>query len=160
MKDVKAKIEAVLFCSQDGIDTKSLAKACGVGAAGHVKTAVKELQEDYDKRGSGLKIVFHDNLWRLVVRDDHLPLVKEAAKPEMPKSVLETLAYIAHKKDIRQSDVIRIRSNKAYEHIKELESRGLIEARKDGSTKRLAPSKKFYDYFELKEDEELPVNED
>ena len=55
----------------------------------------------------------------------------------------------------RQSDVIRIRSNKAYDHIKELLKEGLVEAKKDGSTWKLSPTKKFYDYFDLSEDEEI-----
>ncbi len=160
MGDIKAKIEAVLFCSPNGIDIKSLAKACGIGSAGHVKSAILELQKDYETRNSGLRVADKGGLWTFAVRDDYLNLVQEAVKPEMDKAILQTLAYIAHKKNIRQSDVIRIRSNKAYEHIKELEERGFVEAKKEGSTRRLGPTKKFYDYFKLKEDEELDVGEE
>lgn len=159
MREIKSKLEAILFCSQDGRDVKSLAKLCSIGSVGHVKSVLKSLQEDYVKRGSGLKIYTKEGLWFLGICDEHLGIVREAAQPEMDKAVLSTLAYIAHKKDIRQSDVIRIRSNKAYEHIKNLVSAGLIEARREGSTKRLSPSKKFYDYFNLKEGEVLQVDE-
>lgn len=160
MSDVKAKIEAVLFCSQDGIETKRLAKACGVGSAGHVKTTLLDLQKEYDKRKSGLRIIQKDGLWFLAVRDEHLDLVKDAARPEMEKAVLQTLAYIAHKKKIRQSDVIRVRSNKAYDHIKQLLKEGLVEAKKDGVSWKLSPTKQFYDYFDLSEDEEIIEQEE
>ena len=157
MKDLKSKIEAMLFCSSEGINTKSLAKLCGVGAAGHVKKAIQELQSEYEEREAGIRIREKEGLWFLAVRDRHLKMVQDAAKPEMDKAVLQTLAYIAHKKKIRQADVIRIRSNKAYDHIKQLEEAGFIEAKKDGSTRRLYPTKRFYAYFDLKEGEEIGI---
>lgn len=157
MKEIKSKIEALLFCTQEGMNTKNISRLCGVGSVGHVKNVILSLQEDYKKRGSGMEILEKDGLWFLTVSDQHLNLVRKAAKPEMEKAVLQTLGYIAHKKNIRQSDVIRVRSNKAYEHIKELEERNLIEAKKDGSTRRLSPTKNFYRYFDLKENETLGV---
>jgi len=159
MKEIKSKIEALLFCMQEGIDTKTMSKLCGMGSTGHVKNVILSLQEDYSKRNSGLQILEKNGLWFLTIVDTHLDVVRKAAKPEMDKSVLQTLAYIAHKKNIRQSDVIRVRSNKAYEHIKNLEDSGLIEAKKDGSTRRLSPTKKFYEYFNLKEGGVLDVEE-
>jgi segregation and condensation protein B len=154
-KELKSKIEAVLFCMPEGVDTKKLAKLCGMGSTGHVKGVLKEMQEYYDKEHRGVSLVYKDELWRFAVKDAHTSLVKEAAKPEIEKAVLETLAFIAYKKNARQSDVVKTRSNKAYDHIKQLESEGFIEAKKKGKTRMLSPTKKFYDYFSLKEGEDL-----
>ena len=102
-----------------------------------------------------LKIINQDSTWRMAVKDEHIETVQDVAQPEISKAVLETLAYIAHKKSIRQADVVRIRSNKAYGHIKELVENGFLESKKDGASKKLCPTRKFYEYFKLTEDQPL-----
>lgn len=160
MKELKSKIEAILFCTPEGLDTKRLAKLCGIGSAGHVKAALKEMQEDYDRKQRGVSLIPKDGLWRFAVRDEHVPLVKEAAKPEIEKAILETLAFIAYKKKASQAEIVKIRSNKAYDHINYLQKEGFIDVKKKGKTKTLIPTKKFYDYFQLKEGEELKPEDD
>ena len=78
---------------------------------------------------------------------------------EIDKAILQTLAYIAHKQPIRQADVVRVRSNKAYSHISELVKHGFIEAKKDGVSKKLSTTRKFYDYFDLPKDEPFELEE-
>jgi len=159
MKELKSKIEAILFCMPEGVDTKRLAKLCGIGSAGHVKSALQEMQKENDKKHKGVFLTNKDGLWFFRVKDEHTNLVKEAARPEIEKAVLETLAYIAYKKNARQSDIVKIRSNKAYEHIKQLEQEGFIETKQKGKTRILNPTKKFYEYFQLKDGEELKPEE-
>lgn len=156
MKEIKSKIEAILFCSPKGVEIEKLAKLCSIGSKGHVKAILKTMKEEFDKRG-GVEIIEENGLWKFKVRDEHLPLVKEAAKPEIEKAILQTLALIAHKGSARQSDIIKIRSNKAYKHIEELEKLGFVEAKKKGTTRILNPTKKFYEYFNLEEGETLGV---
>jgi segregation and condensation protein B len=157
MKEVKSKIEAILFCSPQGVELKKIAKLCSIGSKGHVKSILNAMKEDFDKRGAGVEILEENGLWKFKVKDDHLNLVKEAARPEIEKSILETLAYIAHKGSTRQSDVIKIRSNKAYKHIEELKKLGFVESKKKGTTKMINLTKKFYNYFNLEEGETLGV---
>lgn len=157
MKELKSKIEAILFCSPKGVELAKLAKLCSIGSTGHVKAVLHAMKEDFGKREAGLEIVENNGLWRFKVKDEHLELVTEAAKPEIEKSVLQTLAFIAHKGNARQSEVIKIRSNKAYQHIEELEKLGFVEARKKGTTRVVSPTKKFYEYFQLKEGETIEL---
>jgi len=51
-----------------------------------------------------------------------------------------------------QSDVIRIRTNKAYDHIGELEKMGFLSKERHGRSYILKLSQKFYDYFDLRND--------
>lgn len=155
MDELKSKIEAVLFCCSNGISARKLASLCGIGSAGHVKAMLQSLAEDYNARGAGLEIVETDKLWRMRIAPTHSDLVRESAKPDMDTSVLETLAYIAWKGSIRQSELVKARSNKAYDHISELLKQGFIEKVKRGSTFTVKPSKKFYEYFDVKEGEKL-----
>ncbi len=157
MKELKAKIEAILYCTPKGLNLDKISRSVGIGSRGHVKTVLTSLKEDFENRESGLQLVEENGIWKMRIKDTHVDLVKDAARPELDKSVLETLAYIAHRKKISQSRVVKVRSNKAYEHIKELEEKGFVESKKDKKTKTLSPTKKFYDYFELKEEKlELP----
>ena len=68
---------------------------------------------------------------------------------------METLSVIAWKNPALQSDIIKIRTNKAYKHIGELEEAGFIESIKHGRTKLLKLTKKFYDYFDLEGDKDI-----
>lgn len=156
MDDLKAKLEAILFCCPSGISARKLATLLGIGSAGHVKAILQSIREDYESRSSGLELVEEDKLWRLGIKPEHGSLVKEAAKPDFDTAILETLAYIAWKGKIKQSKLVKSRSNKAYEHIKELSDRGFIEKSKSRSTYVIKPTKKFYDYFNVKENEVQP----
>ncbi|MFC1774850.1 SMC-Scp complex subunit ScpB [Nanoarchaeota archaeon] len=63
------------------------------------------------------------------------------------------LAVIAYKSPILQSDVIKIRTNKAYDHLKLLEDQSFITREKHGRTKLIKITQKFYDYFEISPEE-------
>jgi segregation and condensation protein B len=159
MKELKSKIEAVLFCIPEGVDTKRLANLCGIGSVGHVKTCLKEMQNDFEEQQRGVHLFEKEGIWKLGIRDEHVSLVKEAARPEIDKAILETLAFIAYKKDAKQSEVVKFRSNKAYDHIKHLEKEEFISTKQKGKTRILTPTKKFYDYFKLKEGKPLGLEE-
>ncbi len=160
MDELKAKLEAILFCSPEGLTLDKLARQCCIGSKGHVRVALESLKEDYGKRKAGLEIVGDEGTWKLKIKDEHIEIAKEAAKPEMDNATLETLSYIAWKKKIKQSDLIKARTTNAYEHIRTLLERRFIERHKQGSTFLLHPTKKFYDYFELDPNQELGVSED
>lgn len=154
LKELKSKIEAILYANPRGISVDKIARLCGIGAKGIVKNALLELQDEYDKRGAGIQIWQNEEgLWLFRILDEYVDLARESAKPELDKAVLETLAFIAWKKKVRQSEVVKVRSNKAYEHIKELLDRGFIEAEKKSRTLVLKPTKKFYEYFQITEEE-------
>lgn len=155
MDEIKGQIEALLHCRPKGLTLEELSNHSGVSSKGLLKKLLNEIQEDYSKRASGLKIINQDSTWKMAVKDEHIETVQDVAQPEISKAVLETLAYIAHKKSIRQADVVRIRSNKAYGHIKELVENGFLESKKDGASKKLCPTRKFYEYFKLTEDQSL-----
>jgi len=156
-ENIKAKIEAILFCLPQGISSRALAQKLNLGSVGRVKAAINELKEEYEKRGAGLVIVEENGLWKFKVPDDYLDLIKDAAEPELETAVLETLAYIAYRRGSRQCDVVRVRSNKAYTHIKELIEKGFLTAEKSGLSKFLRPTKKFYEYFKLKPGQKLEL---
>ena len=70
---------------------------------------------------------------------------------EFSKAEQETLAIIAYKQPIKQSVIIKIRGNKAYDHIKKFIDLNLIKKKKIGHTNELSLSDEFYDYFNVNE---------
>ncbi|MFH0869028.1 MAG: SMC-Scp complex subunit ScpB [archaeon] len=158
--ELKAKIESILFCIPEGVTIDLLAHKVNMASTDSVKWAIQELQKDCDTRG-GLKIITDDKgVWKFKVPDEHIPFIQEAAEPEFDRAVLETLAYIAWRGGSRQCDVVRVRGNKAYNHIRLLKERGFVESHRSGLSKWLELTKKFNEYFNLKQGEKLPVPEE
>ena len=71
---------------------------------------------------------------------------------ELDRPTQETLAIIAYKNPALQSDVIKVRGNKAYDHIKFLKGDNFITSEKNGRTRLLKLTQKFFDYFDVVED--------
>jgi hypothetical protein len=73
----------------------------------------------------------------------------------MPKAIMETLALIAYKSPVMQSEIIDMRGAGAYDHIGLLEEKGFISKDKFGRTFKLKIAQKFYDYFDIEGDKKL-----
>jgi len=162
--ELKRKIEALLFATQ-GLTVKRISETLNAGSD-EVLRALGDLKLDYGSRASAFIISDEGELWKLTVQSEHVNLVKDLIPSEFPKSILETLAMIAWKNPANQSDIIKLRGNKAYDHIKSLEDQGLIQAKPQGRSRELKLSDKFYDYFNAKPDDVktkfdkiLPVDE-
>ncbi|MBU2497045.1 MAG: SMC-Scp complex subunit ScpB, partial [Nanoarchaeota archaeon] len=74
-----------------------------------------------------------------------------SGESEFSKAEQQTLAVIAYKKPIRQSIIIKIRGNKAYDHVKKFLELGLLTSKKEGRTYILDLSENFYNYFSISE---------
>ena len=149
---VKSKVEAVLFSTGNRISLEEISKLCR-SRKEDVLVALKELQKEYDEKQSSLMLAEEGDFWKFTVRDHFIPIVRKiVTETELTKSVLETLSVIAFKYPILQSDLIKIRTNKAYEHLAELEKSGYISRQKHGRTNLIKLTEKFFRYFDLTEE--------
>ena len=91
------------------------------------------------------------------VSSEHKDIVNRLAtgKSEFTKSEQETLAIIAYKQPMKQSVLIKIRGNKAYEHVKKFAEMNLINKKKIGHTSELTLNDNFHDYFHLNKEKRL-----
>ena len=155
MSELKNQIEAILFAAGKKVTYEELARLCNTDVSA-VKNEVPLLKKDYEQRDSPLILAEEADGWKMTVREKYLSLVhKMLPETELSKSVLETLAVIAWKHPVLQSDVIKIRTNKAYEHIDELVERGFISKEKKGRSYLLRVTSKFNEYFELPNNEAI-----
>src|SRR3989344_7517525 len=149
---VKSKVEAVLFSTGNRISLEEISKLCR-SRKEDVISSLKELQKEYDEKQSSLMLVEEGEFWKFTVRDHFISMVRKiVTETELTKSVLETLSVIAFKYPILQSDLIKIRTNKAYEHLAELEKSGYISRQKHGRTNLIKLTEKFFRYFDLTEE--------
>lgn len=149
---VKSKVEAILFSTGHRISLEEISKLSR-SLKEDVLNALKELQKEYDEKQSSLMLVDEGDFWKFSVRDHLIPMVRKiVTETELTKSVLETLAIIAFKYPILQSDLIKLRTNKAYDHLVELEKSGYISRQKHGRTNLIKLTEKFFKYFDLTEE--------
>ncbi len=155
-QELKKKIEAILFSVAKKVGLEELSRLCRADKE-TTRKALLELKEDHDKSNSSMMLVDEGNdFWKLAVRETYLGIVKKVVKAtELPKGVMETLAVIAWKAPVLQSDVIKIRTNKAYNHISELGESGFISKEKKGRTQLIKLTQKFMDYFDLRNEQEV-----
>jgi len=115
-----------------------------------IQNTLEELKRDLDEKESSTMLVNEGSSWKLTVREQFLSLVQKiVTETELSKTIMETLAVIAFKYPIKQSDLIKIRTNKAYDHLKELEEMGYITRQKHGRTNLIKLTQKFFEYFDL-----------
>ena len=143
------KVEAILFAVGKEITSERIASLCELDVP-HVEGILAHLVAEYAQRDHSLQLVRKELGWKLTVRDEFVPLVSSiVSSTEMDRPMMETLAVIAWRYPIVQSDVIKLRGGGAYEHMKHLEELGFVEKEKYARTFKLKLTKKFFEYFDL-----------
>lgn len=143
------KLEALLFAYGKFVTEEELNMVLNFK---NLKQLLKELKSKYDSEETSLNLIQNENSWKFTVKDNYLDLVKGiVTKTELDRSTMETLAVIAFKYPVLQSEVIKTRSGSAYEHIKNLMEHGYVLKEKFGRSFKLKLTQKFFDYFDLPE---------
>lgn len=148
IKNLK-KVEAALFISGRFLGLQELITLTDINPI-----LLRELMEKLiGKYGdnSAVEILEREGSWKMDVKQEYRDMVNRLATgtAEFSRAEQETLAIIAYKQPVKQSIIVKIRGNKAYEHVKHFIEIGLVRGRKIGRTKELTLSEDFYDYFNL-----------
>jgi len=149
----KKKVEAVIFAVGKEITTERISSLCSLDAK-EVDKIMNELMKEYSESGNALKVVQKENGWKLTVEDEYIPLVSSiVSSTELDRPLMDTLAVIAWKYPIIQSEIIKLRGSGAYEHMHALEEQNFIAKEKFGRTYKVKLTQKFFEYFDLPSDE-------
>ena len=117
MEELKHKIEALLFSSGRSMSNDEIKKICRIGDDGKLSKALQDLKVDYGNRASSLMLTNDGPSWKITTKEDYFNVIKKiVTETELSKSLMETLAVITWKYPIKQCDLIKIRTNKAYDH--------------------------------------------
>ena len=150
----KHKVEVVLFTTGRFMSLEEIAKVCEIGSVGYVKELLEELKKDYEKRDSALTLAHQDERVKLNIKKEYGYLAnKLVSESELDSPTTKTLAIIAYKQPVLQHEIIKIRGNKAYDHIKILREQNLITTEKQGRSRLIKLTPQFYNYFDTSAEE-------
>ncbi|MAG10870.1 SMC-Scp complex subunit ScpB [Candidatus Pacearchaeota archaeon] len=151
VEDLKL-LEAVFFVSGRFLTMQELISLSDLNPV-LIQNLIERLKEKYEKENSALEIVQKNGSWKMDVKREYSHIINKLAtgSAEFSSAEQETLAIIAFKQPIKQSVIIKIRGNKAYDHVKKFAELGLIKKKKVGRTHELSLSEEFYDYFNVQE---------
>lgn len=146
------KVEAALFLSGKFMTLQELVSLTDVNPI-LLKKVLGDLNDKYKE--SGIELVQQNNSWKMDVASEQRWMVNKLAtgSSEFSKAEQETLAIIAYKQPMKQSVLVKIRGNKAYDHIKRFVEMNLVNKKRVGHTAELTLTDDFHDYFHLNKGE-------
>lgn len=147
-RENEEKVEAALFIAGRFLNLQDLIMLTDINPI-MLKDVLTRLEKKYSK--NAIRLVNRNNSWKMDVAEKYNYMVNKLAtgSTEFTKAEQETLAVVAYKQPIKQSVVIKIRGNKAYDHIHKFIELGLVTAKKVGHTNDLLLSEEFYEYFNV-----------
>lgn len=153
--ELKALVEAALFVADRPIPLARLAQALGFPESQVVET-LGELAAELDSPERGLELAQETGGYVLRVKGGLAEKVRPfGPHQDIPEPVLRTLAVIVAKAPVAQAEVVKLRGQRAYSHIRELISRGFVQAQDQGQTKILTVTDDLLAYFGAQKLEDL-----
>ncbi len=148
-EELKRVVEAILFAAGRKLELSELAGLCRK-SEGEVLAVLEEWKLQLDSSNSSTMLMQDGSAWKLTVREKYVGVIRKVVtKTELPKGQLETLAVVGYKAPVLQSKVVKIRTNKAYDHLAQLENSGFITREKSGRSKLIKLTPKFFEYFDI-----------
>jgi segregation and condensation protein B len=143
-----ARLEAILYLKGRPLTLAELSRIAGIEAE-EAELALITLMADYAHRDTALEIHQEGQCYSLQLRQGLGELVQALLPVDLSTAALRTLATIALRKRLLQSELVELRGSGAYDHIKELLAQSFIERRRqsDGRSYWLSLSEKFHRTF-------------
>jgi segregation and condensation protein B len=144
------QIEAILYLQARPLAIAELIEISGKDRA-LIEDALMELMDDYAHRDSALEILETDQGYSLQLREAFQSLIQDFVPADLGTGKLRTLAMIALKSPILQTELIELRGSSAYQQVQDLVEAGFIRKRRqtDGRSYWLEVTDKFHQYFEI-----------
>lgn len=128
--NIMAKIEAMLFASGDAVEAVKLAEVLDLDLESVTKI-LGCLEDKYEDKNSGLKLVRIDGKYQLCTReeygDDVRALLEIKKNTPLSQAAFEVLAIVAYNKAVTKSFIEQIRGVDCSGSVANLIQKGLIE---------------------------------
>ncbi|MFN9175470.1 MAG: SMC-Scp complex subunit ScpB [Synechocystis sp.] len=150
------KIEAILYLQARPLAIAELMEISGEDRS-FIEDALMELLEDYAHRDSALEIIETDQGYSLQLRRAFQSLIQDFVPADLGTGSLRTLAAIALKSPILQTELIELRGSSAYQQVQDLVEAGFVRKRRqtEGRSYRLEETHKKHQNIEI---DKLPQN--
>ena len=127
---IKSGLESMLLVFGDPLSVSDAAKVFGEDE-NTVMSCLRELQDEYDARDSGLQIQKFGNNFQLCTREENREFIERLCNPvkekKLSRSALEVLAIIAYKQPVTRGEIESIRGVRCSYVVEGLVQKGLIE---------------------------------
>ncbi len=152
MSRLTSKIEAILYLKGQPLSIADIARYAGCDR-NEAEEGLIELMTDYAHRESALEVVETPQGYGLQLREVFQDMVETLIPLDLSVAQLRTLAAIALKGPLAQTELVNLRGSGAYQHVQELVKLGFVRKRRqsDGRSYWLQIAKKFHQYFHLHE---------
>jgi segregation and condensation protein B len=150
MSRLSNTLEAILYLRAQPLKIAQLAEfaRCDKESA---EEGLIELMGEYAHREGALEIAETEEGYALQLREVYKPLVDAIVPLDIGLGALRTLAAIALRGPIAQSELVDLRGSGVYQHVPDLVEQGFIKKRRqsDGRSSWLQITEKFYQHFEI-----------
>ncbi len=155
--DYKGAVEAILFSASEPLTVSKLGGVLEGVDGRKVRTAIKELNEEYERGGRAFRIDEIAGGFQILTRPEYAEFVDKfqtvVRKSKLTQAALETLALIAHRQPITRAEIESIRGVQCGEVLRSLTEKRLVKiaGRKDvpGRPLLYATTKNFLEHFGL-----------
>ncbi|NEQ52577.1 MAG: SMC-Scp complex subunit ScpB [Leptolyngbya sp. SIO3F4] len=150
MASLSHTIEAILYLKAKPLTIAQIAEyaCCDKKTA---QEALVQLMDAYAHREGALEIAETESGYSLQLRQPFKPLLDELIPLDIGLGALRTLAAIAMRGPISQTDLVDLRGSGAYGHVHDLVDQGFVRRRRqsDGRSFWIQVTEKFYQRFEI-----------
>ncbi|NJK53137.1 MAG: SMC-Scp complex subunit ScpB [Leptolyngbyaceae cyanobacterium SU_3_3] len=150
MSRLSSTIEAILYLKAQPLSIAELSEFAGCDRRS-AEEGLLELMSDYAHRDSALEVIETPQGYSLQLRESFQNLVHILIPADLGVGALRTLAAVALRGPISQTELVDLRGSGAYQHVQELVSQGFVRKRKqsDGRSSWVQVTDKFHQYFQL-----------
>lgn len=167
-EEIKPIIESLIFAAENPITLRKLADIIEGADSVQIQEAITQLKNDYEVQGRSFQIEEVAGGYRLYTRPEFYEWIaklrKKSGETKLSQAALETLAIIAYKQPVLRAEVESIRGVQSGQIIKVLMEKDLVKVvgrdESLGHPLLYGTTKKFLEYFGLKDIKELPKVEE
>jgi len=147
-------LEAALYVAGRPLDLRELASVLKTRSKKRVQRTAQKLIDLYITRETALEILpLEEDRYVMQLKSEYtLEVRRLSLRPMLSVGPLKTLSYIAYRQPLPQKQVIDVRGQHAYGHVKQLEDMNLISRERAGRSRLVRTTAFFADYFGLSHD--------
>ncbi len=166
-KSIKSAFESMMFIWGEPLSAKLAGEVFNIDAK-EAYAYLKELQQEYDQEGRGIRIREVNKSFQYVTESSNSEYIERLCTPmkhrRLTQSALEVLAIVAYKQPVTRGEIEAIRGIKCDRVLEGLQKRELIEevGRSTGIGRPIlyGTTDAFLKYFGFSTLKELPEIED
>lgn len=148
-KAATANIEAALYSSGRPMPIEEIIRASCTGSRQRTVAILESIMKKTRAAFYAIEVIKQpDGTYVLQLKPEYSGVIRHyASKPILPKATLKTLSYIAYAQPVSSKQLVEVRGNGVYGHLKELRQLNFIQYESVGRTKIFTTTEKFQKYF-------------